>query len=125
MKKVKNTQSNKGFTLVELIVVIVIILILAAALIPNVVRYIGQARESAFQADAATYLAEIQGYEAEKFGKQDSNLVASDFYDGGSYKLSGFTATNKNMVVKQSLTNEADVALTKYDATNTKGTNKI
>lgn len=101
MNKLRERLNKKGFTLVELIVVIVIILILAAALIPNVVRYIGQARESRFQADASTYLAELQGYEAENFGKTNKDIVTNDIYTstntGGKYKLSGFgTADRKS-----------------------------
>ncbi len=75
MKKLRERLSNKkGFTLVELIVVIVIILILAAVLIPNVMRYITSARESAFQSEASGYLTEITGYEAEHFAKYSTDL---------------------------------------------------
>lgn len=89
MKKFRDKLNKKGFTLVELIVVIVIILILAAALVPNVMRYIAQARESAFQSEAASYLVELQGYEAENFGKKDENIDIDDFTDG-TYVLSGY-----------------------------------
>lgn len=75
MKKLRERLSNKkGFTLVELIVVIVIILILAAVLIPNVMRYISSARESAFQSEASGYMTEITGYEAEHFAKYSKDL---------------------------------------------------
>ncbi len=71
-------NNKKGFTLVELIVVIVIILILAAVMIPNVMRYIGQARESTFQSDASAYLTEVQGYAAEGYAKDNKDIKNSD-----------------------------------------------
>ncbi len=73
MRKLRERLNNKkGFTLVELIVVIVIILILAAVLIPNVMRYIEQARKSTFQSEASGYLTEIQGFAAEAFATSDT-----------------------------------------------------
>ena len=78
IKRMKeNLKSKKGFTLVELIVVIVIILILAAVMIPNVMRYIGQARESTFQSDASAYLTEIQGFAAEYYAKNSKDITAA------------------------------------------------
>lgn len=88
MKKLRERlNSKKGFTLVELIVVIVIILILAAVLIPNVMRYIGSARESAFQSEASGYLTELQGYEAEYFAKENKDL------DSTNWSAAGYTLT--------------------------------
>lgn len=43
----KNLKSNKGFTLIEMIVVLLIIAILAAASIPSMIRYIDEARRGA------------------------------------------------------------------------------
>ncbi len=80
MRKLRERLNNKkGFTLVELIVVIVIILILAAVLIPNVMRYINEARKSTFQSEASGYLTELQGYEAECYGKNNASITVSDF----------------------------------------------
>lgn len=76
MRKLRERLNNKkGFTLVELIVVIVIILILAAVLIPNVMRYINSARQSAFQSEASSYMTELQGYAAEHYAKKNADLV--------------------------------------------------
>lgn len=50
-KKVKN---KKGFTLIELIIVIVIIAILAAIAIPALMNYIGKAKQSQVEGEAAT-----------------------------------------------------------------------
>lgn len=104
MKKLRERLSNKkGFTLVELIVVIVIILILAAVLIPNVMRYIGSARESAFQSEASGYLTEITGYEAEHFAKYNQNIDVT--------KMLGATET----VPTQANGTDAVYALTAFD----------
>ncbi len=91
MKKLKERLSNKkGFTLVELIVVIVIILILAAVLIPNVMRYIESARQSAFQSEASGYLTELTGFEAEYFAKETKDISE----DSGSTSISELPAGN-------------------------------
>lgn len=84
MRKLKEKLNNKkGFTLVELIVVIVIILILAAVLIPNVMRYINEARKSAVQSEASSYLTELQGYEAEYYAKYDADLSTTNWSSAG------------------------------------------
>ncbi len=54
MKKV--LKSNKGFTMIELMVVIVIMLILAAIAIPSFNRLITNANEAAATAEARTVL---------------------------------------------------------------------
>jgi len=52
--------NRKGFTLVEIIVVLVIIAILAAAGIPAMVRFIGEARAKAYIAEARVCYTAIQ-----------------------------------------------------------------
>lgn len=56
----KKLKGKKGFTMVELIVVIVIILVLAAALVPQLLKYVEKAREANCKNEAATLLAQIQ-----------------------------------------------------------------
>ena len=56
----KKLKGKKGFTLVELIVVIVIILVLAAALVPQLLKYVDQANRANCQSEAATLLAQTQ-----------------------------------------------------------------
>ena len=89
MRKLREKLNNKrGFTLVELIVVIVIILILAAVLVPNVMRYIRQAREAAFKQEAAAYLTEVQGYEAEYYANEKTDLT-DDLWETSGFELTG------------------------------------
>lgn len=58
-------HNRKGFSLVELIVVIVIMLVLAAVMVPNVMKYIGQAREAKLAQVRATFLNGVQAGMAE------------------------------------------------------------
>lgn len=115
MKKLRERLSNKkGFTLVELIVVIVIILILAAVLIPNVMRYIGSARESAFQSEASGYLTEITGYEAEYYA-QNSKDIPDGTIGGTGYELTGGIPSTSVTVTVQSASTMPEVVDKKAD----------
>lgn len=59
MNKIKNLRRNKkGFTLVEVIVVLVILAILIAIAVPSVMKYIDDANEAKYLAEArAAYIA--------------------------------------------------------------------
>jgi prepilin-type N-terminal cleavage/methylation domain-containing protein len=59
MKK-KNKKNRKGFSLVELIVVLVIMAILAAALVPTLIGYIKQSRQSNVKNEAASCVQAAQ-----------------------------------------------------------------
>ncbi|MDO5155042.1 MAG: type II secretion system protein [Eubacteriales bacterium] len=60
MKNEKNLQSNKGFTLVELIVVLVILAILAAILVPALLGYIDRAKGQQIVLNAKSCLTAAQ-----------------------------------------------------------------
>ncbi|MDD3797474.1 MAG: type II secretion system protein, partial [Lachnospiraceae bacterium] len=52
LKKYKNTDRKKGFTLVELIVVLVILAVLAAILVPALLGYIDKSRQARYILEA-------------------------------------------------------------------------
>lgn len=64
-KSFELNNNRKGFSLVELIVVIVIMLILAAVMVPNVMKYIHQAREAKLAQVRTTFLNAVQAGMAE------------------------------------------------------------
>ncbi len=59
-KIIKNRKNKKGFSLIELIVVLVIMAILAAALVPTLVGYIRQTRQSNATNEAAACVSAAQ-----------------------------------------------------------------
>lgn len=75
MKKKKN---RKGFSLVELIVVLVIMAILAAALVPTLIGYIKQTRESNAKNEASMVVQAAQTISSGAFASAD-----------GTYKVNG------------------------------------
>lgn len=60
LKNRKNRKNKKGFSLVELIVVLVIMAILAAALVPTLIGYINQTRQSNAKNEAAACVQATQ-----------------------------------------------------------------
>jgi len=58
--KPERKRNKKGFTLIEIIVVLVIIAILAAAGIPSMMNFIGQARSRALAAEGRTCYIAVQ-----------------------------------------------------------------
>ncbi len=75
MKK-KNKKNRKGFSLVELIVVLVIMAILAAALIPTLVGYIKQTRQSNVKDEAASCVKAAQTIISSAYASSDGKYYS-------------------------------------------------
>lgn len=98
-------NNNKGFSLVELIVVVLIIAIIAVALAPQVVKYVGQARNSVSENNAATIKSAVQAAVAEYQAQSDSVAFAAVEDNKGSNKDSKVAIeytvdTNSKVTVK-------------------------
>jgi len=74
-------KSRKGFTLMELIVVLIIIAILMAALLPSLIGWINDARESALRTEGRTALVAIQGVVTQARGTGKWSDTARTDYD--------------------------------------------
>lgn len=83
-------KSNKGFTLVELIVVIAILAILAAIAIPTYSGYITKAKDAAVVSELAAVLTAAQAANATTGGDVSSIAIEAD----GSIKVDGSTVTD-------------------------------
>ena len=60
---------EKGFTLIELLIVIVILGVLAAAIIPNLSKFLGSGQVGAANAELASVRTGIAAYQADHDGK--------------------------------------------------------
>lgn len=69
LAKLNKKDSNKGFTLVELIVVLVILAILAAILVPALLGYIDRAREKQYVLNAKSWLTAAQAELSSIYGE--------------------------------------------------------
>ena len=82
MKKIR--KSNKGFTLVELIIVIAIIAVLSVVIAPQYIKYVEKSRLSVDDSVAAEVLhnVEVLAVDAAVYDKIANNDTVS-FTDGG------------------------------------------
>lgn len=91
----KKNKNRKGFSLVELIVCLVIMAILAAALVPTLIGYINQTKQSNAKNEAATAVNAVQTIAssawADPAGVYHNNSGGSDItitYTDGAYTFS-------------------------------------
>lgn len=84
----KMKKSNKGFTLVELIVVLVVLAILAAILSPALIGYIDQARSKRYLANAKTLTDAAQAMLTYQYAQNDEVPVGNAVIPGytGSFR---------------------------------------
>ena len=68
MNRYYRKKTNKGFTLVELIVVLVILAVLAAILTPALLGYIDEARSRRYFANAKTCFDAAQAMFSRQYG---------------------------------------------------------
>ena len=95
MKKIR--KSNKGFTLVELIIVIAIIAILTAVAAPQYIKYVDKSRWSKDQNEAASLLTVVQSAVIDKNSDNDTTndiKGASGTPVTVTFTASGITTTN-------------------------------
>jgi type IV pilus assembly protein PilA len=67
---------QKGFTLIELLIVIVILGVLAAAIIPNLSKFMGSGKLGAANAELASVRTGIAAYQADNGGTAPTGSVA-------------------------------------------------
>lgn len=96
--KNRKNKNKKGFSLVELIVVLVIMAILAAALIPTLIGYINQTRQSNAKNEAAACVSAGQTIVSSAYADPSGNYVGK-----GSSNTIKFTFTDTAVTV-----NDAD-----------------
>ncbi|MBO4910853.1 MAG: prepilin-type N-terminal cleavage/methylation domain-containing protein [Lachnospiraceae bacterium] len=85
--------SDKGFTLVELLVVLIILAILAALIAPALIGYIDEAKAKKYLPNARACLEAAQSMFSQQYGLND-NLPAGDPVVGGAMDQS--TSGNKD-----------------------------
>ena len=99
MKKKK--KNRKGFSLVELIVVLVIMAILAAALVPTLIGYIKQTRQSNAKNEASSCVSAAQTIASSAFaagkytGNGSGNEVTLDFSGAAASTSDGAAMLNE------------------------------
>ena len=108
MKLMQVLKNRKGFTLMELIVVLIIIAILMAALLPSLIGWINDARESALRTEGRTALVAIQGVVTEARGTGFWSNTGRTLYTPTGAGSVGFTTINADLRF-QSLMQEAGI----------------
>ena len=71
-------KSNKGFTLVELIVVLIILAILAALLVPTLLGYIEEARTKKYLSNAQACVEAAQSMFSEQYARNLTDIPLGD-----------------------------------------------
>jgi len=98
----KKKKNKKGFSLVELIVVLVIMAILVAALVPSLIGYIRQARQSTAKDEAAAIVQATQTIVSSAYADVSStyNNASGDDYSFSTFD-GNVTDNDLEMIVKE------------------------
>lgn len=75
---------QKGFTLIELLIVIVILGVLAAAIIPNLSKFVGSGNVGAANAELASVKTAVSAYQADNNGVLPTGLTVAGPVVGGA-----------------------------------------
>jgi len=90
---IKALKNKKGFTLMELIVVLIIIAVLMAALLPSLIGWINEARESALRVDGRTALLAMQSTVTQARGVDRWSTATST-----PFNLANFLSTPRQLI---------------------------
>lgn len=114
-------KTNKGFSLVELIIVIAIMAILAAAIAPALIRYIDKSRRADDVTAAGTVLTAVQTAMADEdcyseIAREASNTIIASVKAGGKGKITVSATANLSEELNSSLAAGCPIKYTKDGA---------